>query len=247
MQFDPAIHTKEFLLNHIDIALNIARKDPEFITSHLANDFDVLKLANEFGWSVAHTLFSHQPEWGHSEAANDKRVLTIEKRGQILAEHISKSTGALKLYTTVQMAVKLISQGAAYKHSKTLDASVGRSIFEKCEALIKESIEPPIALKQAIALYSTCFHCAEHVKSTEYKLLNKSWNELLENSKSCILEILTNYPALWDIDHNVDIFCEPADALLKHLKAEITLTDLVIVEISSSESDDEFTAKSGLY
>jgi hypothetical protein len=232
----------------VSVAHYLAKHQPAWVFSDTASKFNpILMVKNHSEWSVAHALFFHQSEWINTAAANDKRILTIDKRGEILAAYISLHASAQRGCSIEHMAMKLISQGAAYKHSKIVEASVGRSILKQSEVLIEESIEPLIALKQAKALYSTCFYCAELVKPTDYKLLNKGWDELIHISKSHILEILSNNPELWDLDHTVDIFCEPADALVKHLKAERNLTDLVTVGISSNESEYELTAKSGLY
>jgi hypothetical protein len=317
MQFNPATHTKEFLLANSNTALELAKNSAEFAVSVFANDFDVLRLADEYGqnvahalarhqsewaiteiaqnldvltlaeqngYSVAHTLAAHQaqwlqsraaqnldvlritdkygfsvahtlawqqPEWIKSEAVknqdilclsnrdgsvahmlvshnNDsinlefmmqKRILTIEHKGKILAQAIAekyKSEG----FDVPFMAMKLIFQGAAYKNSDPIELDVGEAIWNQCKTLIEDGLDPLISFKQLQALYSTFSHNVIKIISSQEHKSVQQWQELLIQYEYLIRQHLDKHPGLYDIDHTVDIFCEPSDELLKKLQAE---------------------------
>jgi hypothetical protein len=296
MQFDPAIHTKEFLLSNPKVAYELAEKSSEFATNELASDFLILSLDLGGGWTIAHRLAAYQKAWRKSEAANSnevmrlandsgstvahqlarwqsewlqseasksydimslsdkdgwtvarflverdkqciyhqnimqKQILTLECEGKILAENITEKYKSDGMDVSV-MAMKLIAQGAAYKHSKALGIDVGVSLLKECKLLINDSNEPLIAFKQLQAAYSTFAHNVVKILRTQ----EQEWKGLLLKSENLIRQHLNENPELYDMENTVDIFCEPSDELLKKLQAERILN-------SNLNSFDELNA-----
>lgn len=103
MDFNPAVHTKEFLINNLEILFSLAEDSSDFAKSNLAADIDVLSQSlpgdeehgvPASGWRIAHTLASSQPEWLNNEASSDLNVLAIENDdgwtvGHTFAKHRS--------------------------------------------------------------------------------------------------------------------------------------------------------------
>jgi hypothetical protein len=292
MQFDPSIHTKEFLLSNPKVAYELAEKSSEFAVSELAKDFNLLSMHNERGKTLAHELAAFQPEWFRLEAAKNqevlslaevngitvahwlayyhsewikceaahnldvlsltsgngdtvasylliyneqcvqyehlmqKQILTLEYDEEILAETVARKWKSDCIDVPV-MAMKLISQGAAYKHSKPIPIRSGEIILKQCKVLMEDNLEPVVSFKQLQALYSAFTHNVSKILSTqEQKSLHK-WQSLLLQSENLIRQHLDNNPYLYDIEHTIDIFCEPGDDLLKKLQSErILASDL---------------------
>lgn len=105
MDFQPGIHTKNFLLENLDTLFSLANESPEFAVSHLASDIDLLiqSLPDDddnghevpsSNWKLAHALASSQPEWLNSIASADKNVLLIEDDdGWTVAHSLAKHQG----------------------------------------------------------------------------------------------------------------------------------------------------------
>jgi hypothetical protein len=78
MKFDPAIHTKAFLLTNAATLGELAKHDPQFAASSLAQDADILKLTlDSYRSTVAHYLARYQSEWLATDAAKDFDVLGL--------------------------------------------------------------------------------------------------------------------------------------------------------------------------
>jgi hypothetical protein len=125
------------------------------------------------------------------------------------------------------MAMKLISQGAAYKHSKPIVLTVGESLLKQSKALIEDNLEPVISFKQLQATHSTFAHNVAKIISTQEQESLQEWKGLLLQSENMIRQHLNQNPDLYDMEHTVDIFCEPGDDLLKKFQSErILASDL---------------------
>jgi hypothetical protein len=316
MQFVPAIHTKEFLRRNTRVALNLAKNSSEFAKSDLANDFTILNLRDDdgWGWSVAHALAEHQPEWINTEAANnldvlqlktcsdlsvahwlathqpkwvnseaakttsilmlrdfigesvahelaknqsewihsehvmDKNILLlINNHGQSVAEYICEKHSESHGITTEVMIMRLISQGAAYKHLKPLDITVGESVLMQAKQLIEDCLEPTIALKFAVAFYSTCFYSVEKIKSTPNSTHLAEWQNILLSAENAMIDIAQSNSYVFDAEIQADILCEPGVEALNRFKAQKFLNGINAAVISLNESGNELPPKSGLY
>jgi hypothetical protein len=206
----------------ITVALNLAWHQPEWIHSEAAKSFEILKLADNDGITVAHVLVDRNKHSIHHQPLMQKEILTLNHKGKILAEFIAekyKSDG----FDLPVMAMKLIEQGAAYKHSKTIEHHIGESLLYECKLLLEDSHEPLIAFKQLQAAYSTFAHNVAKIISTQEQESLQEWKGLLLQSESLIRQHLNENPELYDIEHTADIFCEPGDDLLKKLQSERVL------------------------
>jgi hypothetical protein len=346
MEFNPAIHTKEFLLNNPKVAFELADKSVEFSACALASDLelislvvnawgdtvahrlaqhqsewlrsdasksvdilelankngytvahqianyqsewlrsdasksvDILKLADKHGYTVAHTLAEYQPEWFQTDAsklseilhlANElgytvayamlsdeqclkhdplfhKEILTLERDDAILAERITEIYSLSHGMNVPTMAMKLIEQGAAYKLSKPMALKVGDTLLKQCKILIEDNFDVQISLKQLMALYSTFSHNVSKIISTEQQKSLQQWQELLVKSEKLLCQHLSAHPELYDIEHTVDIFCEPADDLLKKIQSERILGEHFCRVQDSISGNDMEPSKQGLY
>jgi hypothetical protein len=278
----------------ITVAHLLARHQAIWVDSDAAKDKHTLNLSSDNGLSVAHMLAEYQPEWVFSAAASDKAILLLKddvgisvasklishpaclsnellfhkdilalkrtdgildeyRRGNsILAEEIAEKYEASHGLDVPTMAMKLISQGGAYKHSKPLPYSVGRTVQQQTMVLIDDSCEPEIALRYAQALYSTLFHAVNtNNKMSADTEHNKKWNSLLSQSMKYIRDILQANPSLCEKPHQIDIFCEPANELMNDLIIQIESQKVfagsnleVLLSIDKSE---ETAAKIALY
>jgi hypothetical protein len=318
MQFDPAIHTKDFLLSNPDVAFELAEKSSEFAKSDLAcdmsilslresdvghvvplgvplahylaqyqsdwiksaaaADYGVLLLRNNFGVSVAHKLANYQEEWVKSDAAKNrinlqisdhdgnsvahvfmrkglsmvhvpmfaKEILTITCDNELLAENIvekhAKSHGITKDF----MIMKLIGQGAAYKHSKPLAIAIGNSVLKQTKQLIEDCFEPAVAFKQSMALYSTFHHNIVKIRSSSDQKPLEKWRVVLQSAEDLLKNVLQSHPNLFDADIVPDIFCEPGVDAFNRLKSQRILGS-INEHGSSNENQVELTSKIGLY
>ncbi len=74
MEFDPVIHTKEFLIGNVDIAFKLAKNSAEFAVNSRANGTEILNLEVYRSHTVAHYLASNQPQWLRSDAAKNTDI-----------------------------------------------------------------------------------------------------------------------------------------------------------------------------
>jgi hypothetical protein len=305
MEFNPAIHTKEFLLNNSKDVMELAKYSVEFSTSALASDLELISLViSGLGFTAAHYLAECQPEWLQSDASKSPEILRLASKSGFTVAHClarfqtewlhseaSKSTGILRLannngYTVAhwlaecqprwlqsdaskspEILLLADEDGVTVAHwlaqhqpewlqsdaSKSPDIlrlasndgltvahwlarhqpewlhNVGDSLLNQCKALIEDNLDVQISLKQLMALYSTFHHNISKIVSTGQQKSVEQWHglqslplwqELLVKSENMIRQHLNNNPSLYDIDHTVDIFCEPADDLLKQLQSE---------------------------
>jgi hypothetical protein len=77
MIFDPDVHTREFLMQNSDIALELAKKSKEFARSDLASDRTLLAVKDKLNRSVAQVLALSSTEWAFSATAQDFNVLKM--------------------------------------------------------------------------------------------------------------------------------------------------------------------------
>jgi hypothetical protein len=318
MKFDPAIHTKEFLLNNLSLlgvlgeiseefaksalcedyellssipptafpdrcisplAGLLARYQGSWLQSVAANNFDILKLQDSEGWTVAHLLASYHADWIHSEAAKTiailklknidgrsvayelihrascvshaplftKEILTLVWNNKLLAESIAEKQAQSHGLTVATMAVKLISQGAAYKHSRIMTIADGQTILNEAKQLIEDCLEPEVALKHAQALYSTCFHNVEKIKLLPSQKGLDKWQAILNKAEAIMRDVIQKHPSLEYSTTKIDIFCEPSADLVSRLKAETILNNLVTHELNQADINDDLTINNGLY
>jgi hypothetical protein len=69
MQFEPQIHTKEFLMENVWVALELAEYSSDFAMRELIEDHEILTLSDKEIFTVAHKLAQHQTIWLKSKAS----------------------------------------------------------------------------------------------------------------------------------------------------------------------------------
>lgn len=204
------------------VAHVLARKNPEWAHSKESKNFELLKMKNYLNNTVAFELFNHETALEYSEFFH-KSLLTDEckhdENVMQLAEFIGQKFSD-KLNVPM-MVMKLIEQGAAYKQSSVIAASVSSYILKKTKLLIEDTQENAISLKYAMALYSTCFHNIEKIKTTNDtgNSLVK-WEQTLEQAEVLLREIVNQDKSICDQEHVADFNCEPSLILLNKIKAE---------------------------
>jgi hypothetical protein len=296
MEFNPVIHTKEFLLKNPPAAFELAEHSPDFASSPLAQDINILalKICDEegfpkYGETLAHALAKFQKVWATTGSAQEpsvlniktnhgipvayylavcqyelnKNILTTEFGLKLVAEHVLDKSRALSRRQDVDnlsyqafaneffrnridlpsMAMKLISQGAAYKHSRPMALSVGRELLRQTKVLIEDCFEPEVSLRYAQAIYSTVHHNVEKIISAPSHNHFYVWQPVLRKSEQVIKDLFNAHPHLWDIQHSVDIFCEPSDAVINHVKTHRSLGFLKKDEFSAFEPQAEATVQ----
>jgi hypothetical protein len=272
------------------VAHFLAQNQPEWIFTALAKDHQILQLKTKHGWSVAHELASCQSEWVNSEAINNKNImqlssdngstvahmvvcyqsqwinaqseqlsniekpalfhkdfLTIQENGKLIAELISDRYSESNGLDIASMAILLITQGAAYKHSKPLPASIGETLLKQTEILIDDCFEPEIALRYAQAIYATMFHGVAKVEADSEQLDLDEWLKMLNKAETIIRGIVEKHPDVNDVENPVGSFCEPAYEFFHRLKAEIMFKEIKTFDLTSMEDDRKSSIKSGLY
>jgi uncharacterized protein YjhX (UPF0386 family) len=230
------------------VAHSLAQFQKEWIKSEAAKNIDLLRCANNDGWTVAEVLLEFNENSINHEPIMKKQILTLQREDKMLAEIIAEKYKPDGMDVPV-MAMKLISQGAAYKHSKALDINVGESLLKECKLLINDSNEPLIAFKQLQAAHSTLSHNVARILRTQEQESLEEWQGLLLESESLIRQHLNSKPDLYDIEHTVDIFCEPGDGLLKKLQAErILASDLTSLSgLNHTNSSEQEPKTQSLY
>jgi hypothetical protein len=231
------------------VAHVLAQYQSNWIHSEASQDYSILGLLNDNSLSVAKNLATHYKNI-RLLTASDKKILTFEEGGKLLAEYISDTHDSYKV-DFVTMAMRLISQGAAYKHSQAISAYAAHDLRKQAKILIADSLSPDVALKYALAFYSTCHYAAFKAKSSNRNDALDAWAHSLMMSENEIRRILNVNPHLWEVNLPADILCEPGNDFLTHLKSERALRSLKIDSTvdknAFTESDDSFGAKNGLY
>jgi hypothetical protein len=229
------------------VAHLLAQYQPEWLQSEAATSPEILRLADKQNWSVAYVILIHQSESINHQPLMQKQILTLDYLDCLLAETFTQKFGRKHGLDTSTMAMKLIEQGAAYKHSKPIALKVGYSLLRQCKILIEDNLDEKISRKQLMALHSTIHHNVSKIISTNQHESLQPWKELLVQSENLILQHLNDNPELYDIEHTVDIFCEPADDLLKKIQSERILSVEMGGLESSIASNDVEPIKQAIY
>lgn len=119
------------------------------------------------------------------------------------------------------IAIILLKQGGAYRHSKEMDIDKVKLIFSQGDVLVTDELDPLIKLKLSIALYSTIYHCFAQSADS-----NIAYDEMLSACKKHIATCIENSNELLQETISEDFCCEPGARLFKHLIAESQFTML---------------------
>lgn len=206
------------------VAHSFAYFNPDFLNKIAANDTSLLLLKNKAGDSVAFTIINRFDFNIDHECFFKKEILTIEHEDKMLAELIFDIYSAKHKVKTSELIVKLIEQGAAYKHSAVLGISTGKSILKNTKILIDDCPNKEISLRYALALYSTCFHAHRKCVDENDEKYQERWQEYLARSEDFVRELLNEYEYLYETNISQDFNCEPGSDLLAKIKSEKNLS-----------------------
>jgi hypothetical protein len=223
------------------VAHIFADYEPKWLTSDEAKNLEVLMFRNEFDETVAGNAVGH-PECLLNESIFDKKTLSIYANKKLLAETIFEKYGKKNGWDLTFIIMKMISQGAAYKHSKQVSDKALKGIIKSTKELISDCCDPLISLRYAQALYSTCYHCIKN-SGLDEQYFSES-NKSLEASAEMIRQLLSIHPELMNSEIGIDIFCEPSELLLKRIIAENTFS---MDSDNFSKNDVSNDATLGLY
>jgi hypothetical protein len=237
-------------LQHDDgwaVAHTLAEHQPGWIFSDEAKNLDLLKLMTKSGRSVAYDLVEHNEACLKHEPIFHKSILTLEYENRILAEAISTYYGTKFGISIPSIAMKLIVQGAAYKHSKPMSFELGEELFDQAKEIIDDTTEPLVKLKQLQAIHSTFYHQLEKMKSLSNTESIDKWESILLRAESLLENHLNAHTQLFDIEHAVDIFCEPGDDFVKRLASERALKNVLSLPTEPEAPIQEMRSNAGLY
>jgi hypothetical protein len=238
--------------NGYTVAHWLAQFQPEWLRSEASKTHEVLRMAANSGITVAFGILNHEQCLMHGMLFQ-KEILALEHYDAILAEKITEKYSLSHGMNIPSIAMKLISQGAAYKHSVPMTVNVGHELIKQTQSLIDEYIQPLAALKQLQALFSTCARAVVSADNVPTIIISGEthhlgeWQDIKIQSENMIRQHLNAYPELYDIEHTVDIFCEPADDLLKKLQTERILSVEMGGLESSIASNDVEPIKQAIY
>lgn len=216
--------------NNTTVAALIAKTNPKWMQSEASHDIDLLTLSCDSNISVAHGLLQH-PECIHHEPMFQKRVLTlfrsptpevkIGKTIKLIAEEFVEKYGKDSGINYSDMALKLISMGAAYVHSKTLTSKELKSITSQSLALISDCSEPEVAYRLALAFYSTLKNLYETAEHLNIKSKLSEYQKEIAIAERVLIDLINKHPYLLEKAHD-GIFCTPGEIFITHLIAERT-------------------------
>ena len=248
----------------VSVAHLLAEFQPKWLESEACKNHQILQFQDHLGSSVARTLVIHQPDWIQSvEAKNPvilktialtlvlqnpdvlehegifhKDILTLEANEKILAEYLVDKYEQSHGMKIQDIAMKLITQGAAYKHSEFMDSSIGLDILKQASTLIDDSFSPLVAYKHAQALYSSCYYATEHAKKVDSEVCPAElWQNILKEAEDIIQNLHKSHPELEDAEYHVDLLCEPANQYIRHHQAASNFKGLNIEDLNKTEPE----------
>jgi hypothetical protein len=213
------------------VAHFIASSFPQLFQEKLGPNYDLLAIESNSGCSVAEAFvvnakhFDVQPEMIMHKKLLIKSLNGLEPR--LLAELAVTHLGEKLNLDLTGMAQFMISVGAAYKHSTHFKPENGLSLLNQTNILIADALEPQIAIKHAMALYSTFSHNLVKLKGnlnhTMPEELIYSWESLLIDAQKTFEALMDKYPGLDGSAFTADYYCEPAEIFAKQYLSKKSL------------------------
>jgi hypothetical protein len=220
--------------NLFTVAHSLAASQKKWMTSVAAHKFEILSLQDRSGETVAHNLLNHV-ECLHHKPLFDKRILSLVYEGKFLAEDmISKFKDEEEIPL---VAMKLLEQGVAYKQREFISKESSQLIFDQANELINECSVPEVRFKYAIAIYSSIAHYAINPSEAFKETDGTHWQNLLNSSIDLIKGEINKHPHFLTIDHQFELFCEPAKELLTHLSNELEFKQINLEQAGNGVND----------
>jgi hypothetical protein len=233
------------LKNHdgFTVAHYLAVRHVDLLLYAPASNIDILTMKNNVGYSVALSLLRNNENSIYHTVFYDKRILSLSYRDKILAEEFVEIFTKTHGLSHADMAVKLIEQGAAYKPTRVIELDVGEEVFNRINTFVKECMEPLTVLRQLIALYSTASHnvfkLTQRVEALQKKPLKQlnAWTDILDASEKLLSNHVYTNTHLLQMDHFIDIECQPGHDMMKRIAHEINIKSSLNIEFPRGSSD----------
>lgn len=206
------------------VAHFIARSFPQLFQEKLGPNYDLLAIESNSGCSVANAFVVSAKNFDINPLmVMHKKILVNEISSglgtTLLAELVVDHIGKEINIDLTGMAQFMISVGAAYKHSTHLEPEIGVTLLNQTNILIADALEPQVAIKHAMALYSTFSHNLVKLKAnfnhTIPEELIDSWELLLIDAQNVFEALMDKYPGLDGSAFTADYYCEPAEIFAK--------------------------------
>lgn len=216
------------------VAHNLAYAHPEIFQQRIGPNIDLLTVSSDGGYTVGHRfLFNCKNIEINPEMLMNKHLLIKNIEGftsVIFAESVVDHAGEKLNIGLKEMALHMITLGAAYKHSTLYDYKIGEYLLENTKNLISDSLDGKISFKYAMALYSTISHNIDNLTSSFKRLPQESIRIELEKNKILLNQagqIICDLLSENSFDASAlatDYYCEPAEIYLKKIISEKNLT-----------------------
>lgn len=227
------IHEPEILLIRDDldttVAHVLAENQKSWITIAPLYNLQIMLTEDLFGITVIEDLIEYQQIDINHQAFFNKEILskkTASTSATKITKTIAETLVSKNKISMDAMAIRLISNGAAFINLEPMTVHVGNSIFNEIEPLINESLNPLIALKQAIALFSTCANNIERISIDNGMSTLQEWKELQDKSEKILKSAVHKLGALENVNISPDFYCKPGYELALKLMAEINIKSI---------------------
>ena len=197
------------------------------LSMELTNSIEILKMQDKTGWSVAHSIVESCFDFDKVDKIFNKEILSCEYDGWLLAEYICDVYDESLNLDLPTMAIKMIQQGAAYKHSKVIEIEDGNILVAKFEEIMDET-NPLVKFKQIQAFYSTCVHNKINLNSSSGLKALDYWTDITSYAEGMLTQHADQYPKFLETENTIDFGCEPANDLFAKIKNKKILNDLTV-------------------
>ncbi len=226
------------------VAHDLAFLRPQWMSSIAAQDVMILRLKTITDGTVAHSLLSHEACLKH-EALFSRDILTLMRSGVLLAEELVAEYGKSHGVELHEIIVRMICQGSAYKHSKTLGLSTSQSILDEALATMEDFSNPEVLLRQLIALYSTFHHNLNKILEENGK--TTKFLSILGKVEGKIRYLLKDSDSVLGVEIKPVYFCEPGIELINRIKSEKEFSKIEIPIADELLEQPNLSSKIGLY
>jgi hypothetical protein len=201
------------------VAHNLASNSPQLFQDRIGPDLEILLIDDGKGFTVASSFaLSAKGIDLNTDMVMQKNLLTkyYSSNSQTLFAEIVVGRLGEKLKIGVrEMALHMITLGAAYRHSSCYGSDIGKYLVDNVKILIADALEPKLSIKYAMALYSTLSHNIENLKQElDQEQSYQECSLIFDEAKKILEECLIMNPHYAEcID--TDFLCEPAEVYVK--------------------------------
>lgn len=236
-----AIHQNKWctseITQNIDL-LTLRDKDGRLVAHELAEDGfhewgstpaslskQILLLSDEHGNSVIEILAGYNESWAKKIIGN-KELLTIPLRHKSLVEYMCLDRQLFPFIESIAETAELVIKfGVAYQHSELIKPNEAKEIIEKTELITLDNFEPEVSLKQWLAAYSTLSHAKANIPREDSNTI-QAYEQLISEVEQSIVQLFEGNPLFYEMEHSIDIGCDPGAELIGKLKSCKIISDI---------------------